>query len=188
MTVSPSETAARFAGMVGASRHTSDFGTAKIFVTPAQWVDAHKTLQPHLPFFSWLGAVDWSNERAVGDPSEEPVTERFEVLTRLSDVTSGEAVVVSTDLAKDAPKLPSLIGVFGGANWHERETHEMFGITFEGHPNNSHLYLPDGFQGHPLRKTFPLLSRDVKPWPGIVDVEGMPGDTNAEAGDEEPEA
>jgi NADH-quinone oxidoreductase subunit C len=175
--------------MVGATRHSADFGTAKVFVTPAQWVAAHRTLQPHLPFFSWLGAVHWSNERAVGDASEEPVEERFEVLSRLSDVTTGEAVIVSTDLPKDDPRLPTLVEVYGGANWHERETHEMFGIGFEGHPNNSHLYLPDGFQGHPLRKTFPLLSRDVKPWPGIVEVEGMPGEpaeTNAEAGDEEP--
>lgn len=188
MTVSPSEMAARFAEMVGAARHSADFGTAKIFVTPDRWIDTHRTLQAHLPFFSWLGAIDWSNERAVGEPAEEPVTERYEVLSRLSDVTVGEAVIVSTDLPKDAPSLPTLIGVYGGANWHERETHEMFGILFEGHPNNAHLYLPDGFEGHPLRKTFPLLSRDVKPWPGIVDVEGMPGEANTEAGDEEVES
>jgi NADH-quinone oxidoreductase subunit C len=46
------------------------------------------------------------------------------------------------------------------------------------------LYLPDEFQGHPLRKTFPLLSREVKPWPGTVDVEDMPSSMNTEAGDE----
>ena len=73
--------------------------------------------------------------------------------------------------------------MFGGANWHEREAAEMFGIVFEGHPHLVKLYLPDGFLGHPLRKTFPLLSRDVKPWPGTVDVEDMPSSMNAEAGD-----
>jgi NADH-quinone oxidoreductase subunit C len=51
----------------------------------------------------------------------------------------------------------------------------MFGIMFEGHPNLTHLYLPDSFLGNPLRKSFPLLSREVKPWPGTVDVEAMPG-------------
>jgi NADH-quinone oxidoreductase subunit C len=70
----------------------------------------------------------------------------------------------------------------------------MFGIDFEGHPNLAHLYLPDGFQGHPLLKSYPLLSREVKPWPGTVDVEAMPGgsDDEEEASDgpseENPEA
>jgi NADH-quinone oxidoreductase subunit C len=58
----------------------------------------------------------------------------------------------------------------------------MFGITFNGHPHLSHIYLPGGFEGNPLRKDFPLLAREVKPWPGIVDVEPMPGDD--EGGDE----
>jgi hypothetical protein len=64
--------------------------------------------------------------------------------------------------------------VYAGANWHERETHEMFGISFAGHPDLRNMYLPMEFEGHPLRKDFPLLSRMVKPWPGIVDVEPMP--------------
>jgi NADH-quinone oxidoreductase subunit C len=58
----------------------------------------------------------------------------------------------------------------------------MFGIRFEGHPGLRHLYLPGEFEGHPLRKDFPLLARLVKPWPGIVDVEPMPGEAaDAEA-------
>jgi NADH-quinone oxidoreductase subunit C len=56
----------------------------------------------------------------------------------------------------------------------------MFGIDFEGHPNLAHLYLPDSFQGNPLRKSYPLLSREVKPWPGTVDVEKMPGGEDEE--------
>jgi NADH-quinone oxidoreductase subunit C len=83
--------------------------------------------------------------------------------------------------------LDSLVGVYAGANWHEREAHEMFGIEFVGHPNLANLYLPDGFIGQPLLKSYPLLSRDVKPWPGTVDVEGMPGvadEEPAEGGDE----
>ena len=78
----------------------------------------------------------------------------------------------------------SWVPVYPGADWHERECWEMFGITFEGHPAIRHLYLPDRFEGHPLRKDFPLLSRTVKPWPGLVDVEAMPGDgEDAEGGD-----
>jgi hypothetical protein len=70
--------------------------------------------------------------------------------------------------------MPSWVGLFAGANWHERETHEMFGIGFDGHPDLRNIYLPGEFEGHPLRKDFPLLARMIKPWPGIVDVEPMP--------------
>jgi NADH-quinone oxidoreductase subunit C len=52
----------------------------------------------------------------------------------------------------------------------------MFGIAFDGHPSLRHLYLPSEFEGHPLRKDYPLLARVVKPWPGLVDVEAMPGE------------
>lgn len=186
MTVSPSEAtglAEHYAGLVGAERWTADHRTVKLFVSPDKWVEAHRTLKAHLPFFSWLSAIDWANETAVGEPPEEPVEERYEVLSRLADVSKGDAVILSTSIGKEDPSLPSLIPVYEGANWHERESHEMFGIRFDGHPQLEHLYLPDSFQGHPLRKTFPLLSREVKPWPGTVDVEGMPSEENEEAGD-----
>jgi NADH-quinone oxidoreductase subunit C len=52
----------------------------------------------------------------------------------------------------------------------------MYGFVFDGHPSLRHLYLPSEFEGHPLRKDYPLLAREVKPWPGLVDVEPMPGE------------
>ena len=85
----------------------------------------------------------------------------------------------------DDLSLPTWSGVFAGANWHERETREMFGITFDGHPNLINMDLPTDFQGFPLRKDFPLLARRVRPWPGIVDVEPMPGAADSEEGDAE---
>lgn len=182
MTESPSEArpaaaeiAERFASAVGADRWSGDHGTAKIHVTPARWVEVHERLREDLPFFSWLSAIDWSREVAVGEPPDDvTLEERFEVLSRLSDVTLGIGVIVSADLPRTDPSIDTLTGVFAGAAWHEREAHEMFGIDFTGHPNLVKLYLPDGFEGHPLRKSFPLVSREVKPWPGTVDVEDMP--------------
>ena len=90
---------------------------------------------------------------------------------------------VGVTLKSDVPEtlsMPTWIRVYAGANWHERETHEMFGIAFDGHPDLRNLYLPGDFEGYPLRKDFPLLSRMVKPWPGIVDVEPMPGVDDAD--------
>jgi NADH-quinone oxidoreductase subunit C len=76
----------------------------------------------------------------------------------------------------DDPAVATWIPVYAGANWHERETHEMFGIDLRrATPDLRNIYLPGDFEGYPLRKDFPLLARLVKPWPGIVDVEPMPG-------------
>jgi len=186
VTSSPSDTEAaidplqefadQVAGAVGGDAEVA-FDTVKVRVTPDRWVSALTTARDDLGlvFFSWLSAVDWSSDVEVGDPFPEEVEDRFELLAMLGDLSEGRWVIFATDLPKESPVIASLIPVFSGANWHERECHEMFGIDFEGHPNLIHLYLPDSFQGNPLRKSFPLLTREVKPWPGTVDVEGMPG-------------
>ncbi len=56
-------------------------------------------------------------------------------------------------------KIPSVTQLWKGANWLERETYDMFGIEFEGHPNLSRILTPDDFEGHPLRKDYPLRGR-----------------------------
>jgi NADH-quinone oxidoreductase subunit C len=191
VTSSPSETetaavhplqeyAERVAAAVGGDG-TVTFDTVKVRVPLEGWVDALTTARDELGlvFFSWLSAVDWSSEVEVGDPFPEPVDDRFELLATVADVSEGRRVIFSTDLDNEMPSAPTLIDVYAGANWHEREAHEMFGIHFEGHPNLIHLYLPDQFLGNPLRKSYPLLSREVKPWPGTVDVEAMPGSDEA---------
>lgn len=101
---------------------------------------------------------------------------RFQVMCRIVNVTTSDSVVIKTDLPDDDITVPTLIPVFPGANWHEREMWEMYGIHISGHPDLRALYLPSGFEGKPMRKDFPLLARRVKPWPGIVDVEPMPGE------------
>ncbi|MET8682271.1 NADH-quinone oxidoreductase subunit C [Streptomyces sp. NPDC004647] len=75
-------------------------------------------------------------------------------------------LLVRTTVPHDAPALPTASGVYAGADWHERETHEMFGVDFTGHPHLVPLLLPEGFEGHPLRKDFVLAARVVKAWPG----------------------
>ncbi|MGH8927061.1 MAG: NADH-quinone oxidoreductase subunit C [Acidimicrobiia bacterium] len=165
------------------------FGTAKIKVPAEKWVQALTTARDRfgLVFFSWLSAVDWSNQVAVGDPLTEEVAERYEVIAAVADLSVGHIVLFTTEVPKDNPRLASLVEVYAGANWHEREAHEMFGIDFTGHPNLVKLYLPDGFEGYPLRKSFALLTREVKPWPGKVDVEGMPGSAD-EPSEENPDS
>lgn len=150
--------------------------TAKVGVSADRWTESLRIARDELGlgFFSWLSATHWANDPQVGDPLSQEVTERFELLCAVSDVTGGDLVVFSTDLAADSPRVDSLVDIYPGADWHERESREMFGITFVGHPRPENLYLPNGFVGNPLLKSFALLSREVKPWPGEVDVEEMP--------------
>jgi NADH-quinone oxidoreductase subunit C len=80
-------------------------------------------------------------------------------------------------VSSESPSLATATEVFRGASWHERETHEMFGIDFVGHPYLVPLLLPDGFEGHPLRKEFVLAARVAKPWPGAKE----PGESDKDA-------
>lgn len=104
----------------------------------------------------------------------QPSGELFQVMAWMSAPERGFGILLKADLDKESATIESLTPVYAGADWHERECHEMFGIDFEGHPQPEHLYLPEDFEGHPLLKTFKLGAREVKPWPGIVDVEEIP--------------
>lgn len=101
---------------------------------------------------------------------------RFQVFARLTSIKEHRGIVIKADLDDSDPRIPTISGVYGGADWHEREAWEMFGFWIEGHPNLIHLYLPGAFEGYPLRKDFPLLAREVKPWPGLTNVEPMAGE------------
>jgi NADH-quinone oxidoreductase subunit C len=128
---------------------------------------------------SEAGAVA-AYETAEGEPAEGWITgvaggdTRFQVFARLHSTRRRLGITLKADLDDTEPKVASIHDVYFGADWHERETWEMYGFVFEGHPHLAHIYLPGEFEGFPLRKDFPLLSREVKPWPGIVDVEDMP--------------
>ncbi|MDQ4132479.1 MAG: NADH-quinone oxidoreductase subunit C [Actinomycetota bacterium] len=117
----------------------------------------------------------WETGFAGGDT-------RFQVLARLHSIDRKLGVILKADLDDDEPRVDSWTPVYPGADWHERETWEMYGFDFVGHPHLTHLYLPSEFEGFPLRKDFPLLAREVKPWPGLVDPEPMPGEGESESG------
>ena len=165
------------------------------------WFTAAEVAKDRLgfTFFDFLSGIDWMpspwgryEDSAVDEgvkrfdptapiePGYAGGDTRFQVMCRLVNLRPDPAphlsVVFKADVPDDDLRIASLVPLFRGANWHERECWEMFGITFDGHPGLRHLYLPGEFEGHPLRKDFPLVARLVKPWPGIVDVEPMPGE------------
>ncbi len=98
---------------------------------------------------------------------------RFQVIARVYSLATGIGLHIKADVGDDLT-IGTWVDTYPGANWHEREVHEMFGISFTGNPDMRNLYLPGDFEGYPLRKDYPLMARLIKPWPGIVDVEPMP--------------
>ncbi|MFF2777921.1 NADH-quinone oxidoreductase subunit C [Streptomyces sp. NPDC058052] len=142
-------------GDEAAAERAYDLLTVDVPVT--DWLDALRTARDELgcTYFDWLSAVD------------EPGT-GFRVCAHVAAVGDGapRRLLLRTTVPHEAPALPTAIGVYAGAAWHERETHEMFGVVFEGHPNLTPLLLPENFEGHPLRKDFVLAARVAKAWPG----------------------
>ncbi|WP_344523856.1 NADH-quinone oxidoreductase subunit C, partial [Streptomyces rectiviolaceus] len=124
-------------------------------VPPSSWIAALETARTTLTctYFDWLSAVD------------EPGTGFF-VSAHVVALSPVRRLLIRTTVPHDAPVLPTAVDVYAGAAWHERETHEMFGVDFAGHPHLVPLLLPDTFEGHPLRKDFVLAARVAKAWPG----------------------
>ena len=86
-------------------------------------------------------------------PEEDP---RFEVNYHLFSTTKFHRLRLKVVLSEEDANVPTVTGVWRTANWHERETFDMFGVRFEGHPDLRRILLPDDWQGHALRKDFPL--------------------------------
>lgn len=165
-----------------------------IRVNSKRWIEVGEFVRDELNcrWFDFLSAIDWMespygrqmNAEQDGIEIKEPPPiewgllggeTRLQILARVRSVEDHFGIVLKADLADEAPVIDSWASVYPGADWNERETWEMFGIRFDKHPGLRHIYLPTEFEGYPLRKDFPLLARRVKPWPGIVDVELMPG-------------
>lgn len=133
------------------------YARATVDVPPTQWRAALQAARDDTElacdFFDWLSAVD-------------ELDNGFDVVAHLWSTSRRHGVLVRTRVPREGAAVPSVVDIYPGAAWHERETHEMFGIDFPGHPNLAPLLLPPEFEGHPLRKEFVLASRVAKPWPG----------------------
>lgn len=134
---------------------TESFGVLCADVPVARWLEALTAARDDLgcAFFDWLSAVD-------------ELEDGFSVVAHLWSVPDRFGLLIRTRVPRAQPRIPTATGIFAGASWHEREAAEMFGLIFENHPHPEPLLLPDGFEGHPLRKEFVLAARATKAWPG----------------------
>jgi NADH-quinone oxidoreductase subunit C len=119
-----------------------------LVVTPEQIVDVLTLLRDEHKFelLSALTASDYW-------PQETP---RFHVVYQLSSIEKNITLQVRVPVNGTNPKVPTVTGVYKTGLWRERELLDMFGIEIEGHPDPRRILMPDGTDGHPLRKDFPL--------------------------------
>ena len=98
-----------------------------------------------------ITCVDYLNYRGA--------TDRFGLAYLLAHSDTGERLTIRVMLNEPDLSVPSVVGLWEGANWLEREVYDMFGIRFEGHPDLRRILLPEEFTAHPLRKDYPLQGR-----------------------------
>ena len=129
-------------------------GEATIALDRSELLDVLDSLrtddQVALDFLSSVTATDW--------PGRTP---RYWVVYELYSMTHRHRLRVKVGVPDGDERVPTVAELFPTANWHEREVYDLFGITFEGHPDLRRIMMPEGWQGHPLRKTEELGGVDT---------------------------
>ncbi|HET9671361.1 MAG TPA: NADH-quinone oxidoreductase subunit C [Actinomycetota bacterium] len=165
--LSPDEIGSRLRARFGTDvlAFEEQFGHAVATVSTERYRDVCRFLRddPDLAcaYCDFTGGVDFGPEGG------------FEVVTHLFSMAHHHNVRIKVKLPHADPVCPTVSDLFPTSDWHERETREMFGIRFEGHPKPVKLLLSEPFEGQPLRKDFPLMTREAKPWPGAVEGEDL---------------
>lgn len=128
-------------------------GQLRIVVPKARFLDVAKSLHSQFGFDLLVDVtcVDYLNYRDAAD--------RFGLAYMFCNVSDNIRLTVRVMLNEPDLTVPSLVSIWEGANWMEREVFDMFGIKFEGHPDLRRILLPDEFTAHPLRKDYPLQGR-----------------------------
>ena len=134
---------------------SENWGHLIVRVPPEKRPDALAVLKTQgFDFYDFGCGVDWPDENEL------------EVLDNVFATKSLQRVTVKCRVPREQPKVPTATTVYAGADWHERETWELFGIVFVGHPGLRRLLLADWQEGFPMRKDEVLRARVEKPWPG----------------------
>jgi NADH-quinone oxidoreductase subunit C len=124
------------------------FGDLMLTVVRERWLDVVKHLRDD-PACLFVNIIDVT---AVDYPERE---ERFEVVAHLQSPKHNLRIRLKTPAGEDTP-VASLTALYPGADWFERETYDLFGVIFSGHPDLRRIMTDYGFEGHPLRKDFPM--------------------------------
>lgn len=123
------------------------FGETTLIADPAQITALCRYLRETEKFIrlSAVTAVDW-----------HPAEPRFEVVYHLQSIERNKRLRVKCRLGGTNPEIETVCGIWRSANWYEREVYDMFGIVFRNHPNHVRILMPVDWEGHPLRKDYPV--------------------------------
>jgi NADH-quinone oxidoreductase subunit C len=112
-------------------------------VESERWFEASRVAKESLgcAFFNFLTAIDWKEQG-------------LEIIAWLDNLDANLSVQLRTKLGAGQTACPSLVPLFRGANWMERECYDMFGVQFAGHPDQRRILLADDWEGHPLLKSY----------------------------------
>src|SRR4051794_13503439 len=128
--------------------------------TIAKWLRDDPQMAFDSPVF--CTCIDWLDWRPVGAPPSAAWDEskpRFTVCYQLRSLAHRHRIRLEVELTESDARLPSLAGLWPAFNWQERETFDMYGIRFDGHPDLRRIYLYEEFVGYPLRKDYPKEKR-----------------------------
>ena len=128
--------------LVAETKHAVRGFDLDVTVPPEQVSEAARIMDEAAFMLEAITGVDWIAEQ------------QFEVIYDYTSITSGERVTVRARIPRATPEIPSIASIHPGANWHEREAHDFFGIVFTGHPDLTTLLLPEDADFHPLLKNF----------------------------------
>lgn len=121
----------------------------------------YETPELYFNFLEDLGGVDYLGKK-------EP---RFEVVYHLYSMRHQHMIRIKAEVPEDDCTIDSVVDIWAGANWHERECYDLFGVVFNGHPDPRRILLPEDWEGHPLRKDYPLKSDlGEMEWKGFKEV------------------
>ncbi|MBN2325891.1 MAG: NADH-quinone oxidoreductase subunit C [Candidatus Omnitrophica bacterium] len=133
-------------------------GELTLYVKPDRIVEVCKALRDHadlvFDMISDLTAVDHLQEMKEGEP-------RFHVVYHLFSTKMKHRIRLKAPVWEQSPEIDTVMSVWCGANWHERECFDMFGILFRGHPDLRRILMPEDWEGHPLRKDYPVSGQEV---------------------------
>lgn len=131
-----------------------DRGELTLFIKAARLVDVAKILRDQLRFEMCVGV------NGIHFPEE--ISRELHAVYSLLSITRNQRIRLEVCVSEKEPHIPSVVGVWAGANWHERETYDMFGIIFDNHPGLTRILMPDDWSGFPQRKDYPLGGIEIE--------------------------
>ena len=131
-----------------------DRGELTLFIKRDRLFEVAKILRNDLKFEMCVGV------NGVHYPTE--LNRELHAIYSLLSITRNQRIRLEVCVSDKDPHIPSLVEVWAGTNWHERETYDMFGIIFDNHPGLTRIMMPDDWPGHPQRKDYPLGGIDIE--------------------------